>query len=155
MEVLRSSELWNRKVFGIYCDHRLRCTDWIFPYTRASCVMSGPLAAAGAWIRKFKEHYGDLQSLRDGRVRPETNLNGELQSLREMTQSRIRKFREHYGLESLRERRVRLETNLQSLTEMKQSLEVDMERERERQIALQIQAKEIKSVGLPYYSFFI
>ncbi|XP_008234455.1 PREDICTED: uncharacterized protein LOC103333402 isoform X2 [Prunus mume] len=46
--------------------------------------MSGSVAAAGAWMRKFKEYYVEFQSLREKKVHQERNLNGESQSLTEI-----------------------------------------------------------------------
>ncbi|KAH0979521.1 hypothetical protein GBA52_006698 [Prunus armeniaca] len=65
---------------GLFCP---RYRLYISVYTRASCVMLGSIAAAGAWIRKFKEYYVELQSLREKKVQDLMEIEVRLARVRE------------------------------------------------------------------------
>ncbi|ONI27938.1 hypothetical protein PRUPE_1G112200 [Prunus persica] len=52
--------------------------------------MLGPIAVAGAWIRKFKEHYVELQSLREKKVHQDLmEMEVRLESLRKQIPLKI------------------------------------------------------------------
>ncbi|XP_021829672.1 uncharacterized protein LOC110769929 [Prunus avium] len=91
--------------------------------------MLGSVAAAGAWIRKFKEYYVELQSLREKKVHQERNLNGKLQSLMEL-EVRLERLTEKHIAEDIQFKAMLLA--LEKLVRVDEQLEERTDRVRKR-----------------------
>ncbi|XP_021829671.1 uncharacterized protein LOC110769928 [Prunus avium] len=82
--------------------------------------MLGSIAAAGAWIRKSKEYFVELQSLREKKVHQERNLNGELQSLKEL-EDRVERLSEGDIAEQIQFKA--MQSNLEKLARKQKQVE--------------------------------
>ncbi|KAL6293371.1 hypothetical protein ACE6H2_001513 [Prunus campanulata] len=106
---------------------------YISVYTRASCVMLGSIAAAGAWIRKFKENYVELQSLREKKVHQDLmEVEARLERLSKQIPQKIQLEAMQSTMKKLATENKQLNEHLDRMIELLKNLKDPMnEQERE------------------------